>query len=48
MVHMYGTDLESRSGMGSADLQEMLNARFGRNVTLLVYTGGCKPGAILR
>ncbi len=42
MVYMCGTDLESRSGMGTSDLQEMLNARFGRAVNLLVYTGGCK------
>ena len=42
MVYMCGTDLESRSGMGTADLQEMLAARFGSNINLLVYTGGCK------
>ena len=42
MVYMCGTDLESRNGMGTADLQEMLNARFGGNINLLVYTGGCK------
>ncbi|MCI9169608.1 MAG: peptidase C11 [Lawsonibacter sp.] len=42
MVYMCGTDLESRSGMGTADLQEMLNARFGGKLNLLVYTGGCK------
>lgn len=42
MVYMCGTDLESRSGMGTADLQEMLNARFGEEINLLVYTGGCK------
>ncbi len=42
MVYLCGTDLESRSGMGTADLQEMLNARFGDNLNLLVYTGGCK------
>ncbi len=42
MVYMCGTDLESRSGMGTADLQEMLNARFGSDINLLVYTGGCK------
>ncbi len=42
MVYMCGTDLESRSGMGTADLQEMLGARFGGNINLLVYTGGCK------
>ncbi len=42
MVYMCGTDLESRSGMGTSDLQEMLNAAFGSNINLLVYTGGCK------
>ena len=42
MVYMCGTDLESRSGMGTADLQEMLNAKVGEKVNLLVYTGGCK------
>ncbi|MCI8537899.1 MAG: peptidase C11 [Oscillospiraceae bacterium] len=41
MVYMCGTDLESRSGMGTADLQEMLAAGFGNRVNLLVYTGGC-------
>ncbi|MEY8389151.1 clostripain-related cysteine peptidase [Oscillospiraceae bacterium 38-13] len=41
MVYMCGTDLESRSGMGTADLQEMLAADMGKNVNLLVYTGGC-------
>lgn len=42
MVYMCGTDLESRNGMGTADLQEMLNASFGSNLNLIVYTGGCK------
>ena len=42
MVYMCGTDLESRSGMGTSDLQEMLGASFGKNINLLVYTGGCK------
>lgn len=42
MVYMCGTDLESRSGMATADLQEMMNATIGSNVNLLVYTGGCK------
>lgn len=41
MVYMCGTDLESRAGMGTSDLQEMLAADFGDNVNLLVYTGGC-------
>jgi len=42
MVYMCGTDLESRSGMGTADLQEMLAADVGDNVNLIIYTGGCK------
>ena len=41
MVYMCGTDLESRAGMGTSDLQEMLAADLGDNVNLLVYTGGC-------
>ena len=41
MVYMCGTDLESRSGMATSDLQEMLNAKVGDNVNLLIYTGGC-------
>ena len=41
MVYMCGTDLESKYGMGTADLQEMLGADLGDNVNLLVYTGGC-------
>ncbi len=41
MVYMCGTDLESRSGMGTSDLQEMLAARFGEEINLIVYTGGC-------
>lgn len=42
MVYMCGTDLESRSSMGTYDLQEMLNAKFGSGINLLIYTGGCK------
>ncbi|MDE7261468.1 MAG: peptidase C11 [Oscillospiraceae bacterium] len=42
MVYMCGTDLESRSSMGTYDLQEMLAAKFGNEINLLVYTGGCK------
>ena len=41
MVYMCGTDLESRSGMGTSDLQEMVAANIGSKVNLLVYTGGC-------
>ena len=42
MVYMCGTDLESRSGMATADLQEMIKANLSDDVNLLVYTGGCK------
>ena len=42
MVYMCGTDLESRSGMATSDLQEMLNADISENVNVVVYTGGCK------
>lgn len=42
MVYLCGTDLESKSGMASNDLQEMCNATLSSNVNLLVYTGGCK------
>ena len=42
MIYMCGTDLESRSSMGTYDLQEMLAANFGSGINLLVYTGGCK------
>ena len=42
MVYLCGTDLESRSGMGTSDLQEMIAANLGSKINLLVYTGGCK------
>ena len=41
MVYLCGADLESRSGMATKDLQEMLNASFGSNLKLIVYSGGC-------
>ena len=41
MVYLCGTDLESRSGMGTSDLQEMAAANLGKKINLLVYTGGC-------
>ena len=41
MVYMCGTDLESRSGMATNDLTEMANATIGKNVNIIVYTGGC-------
>lgn len=42
MVYMCGTDLESRSRMGTADLSEMTKASLSDKINLLVYTGGCK------
>ncbi|MBQ6431746.1 MAG: peptidase C11 [Oscillospiraceae bacterium] len=42
MVYLCGTDLESKNGMASSDLQEMCNAALSSKVNLLVYTGGCK------
>lgn len=41
MVYMCGTDLESKSGMATSDLQEMAAAALSDNVHVLVYTGGC-------
>lgn len=44
MVYMCGTDLESKYGMATADMQEILAAsnNFGDNFNVIVYTGGCK------
>ena len=42
MIYMCGTDLESRSGMGTADLSEIAQAKYGDNVSVIIYTGGCK------
>lgn len=42
MVYLCGTDLESKGGMASSDLQEMCNAKLSGNVNVLIYTGGCK------
>ena len=41
MVYMCGTDLESKSGMATSDLKEMLAATIDGNVNILIYTGGC-------
>lgn len=43
MVYMCGTDLESKHGMATSDLNEMLTAskKFGNNFNLIIYTGGC-------
>jgi hypothetical protein len=41
MVYICGTDLESRSGMATKDLNEMLSANISDNVNIIAYTGGC-------
>ena len=42
MVYMCATDLESRSGMATADLNEMLKAKLNdENINLIIETGGC-------
>jgi len=40
MVYLLGTDLESRSGMATMDLQEMLDANLSSNVKIVIETGG--------
>ena len=42
MVYMCGTDLESNYGMATSDLQEMAAANIGKNVNVIVETGGCR------
>ncbi|MDO4976903.1 MAG: clostripain-related cysteine peptidase [Eubacteriales bacterium] len=41
MVYMCGTDLESRHGMATSDLQEMASANISDKVNIIVFTGGC-------
>ena len=41
MVYMCGTDLESKYGMASSDMEEMRAATYGDNVNVIVFTGGC-------
>ena len=40
MVYMCGADLESKNGMATSDLQEMIAGKPGENLNLIVYTGG--------
>ena len=41
MVYMCGTDLESKYGMASSDMEEMRAASYGDNVNVIIFTGGC-------
>ena len=40
MVYICASDLESRSGMATADLNEMLHADIAENVNIVIETGG--------
>ncbi len=40
MVYMCGTDLESKSGMATADMEEMASATLNDNLRIIVETGG--------
>ncbi len=42
MIYMCGTDLESKYGMATKDMQEMLNAEISDKVNIIIETGGCK------
>ena len=41
MIYDCGTDLESRSGMATNDINEIAQATIPDNVNIIVYTGGC-------
>lgn len=40
MIYMCGTDLESSYGAATNDILEMCNAKLGKNINVLLYTGG--------
>ncbi len=40
MVYMCGSDLESKSGMATADLAEMAKATASDKINIIIYTGG--------
>lgn len=42
MVYMCGTDLESKHGMGTNDINEMCKASLSDKVNILIFTGGCR------
>ena len=45
MIYMCGSNLESGSAAASADFQEILNAGFDENITVLIMTGGSRQWA---
>lgn len=42
MVYMCGSDLETYSGSASKDIREMIEADLGKNVNVVIQTGGAK------
>lgn len=42
LVYMIGSDLESDGGCATSDLEEMCQAEFGKNVKVILQTGGTK------
>ena len=42
MIYMCGTDLESKYGMATSDLTEMVKANLSDKVSVIVETGGCR------
>ena len=41
MIYMIGSDLESNFGCASSDMKEMLDAKAGEDVQVVIQTGGC-------
>lgn len=42
LVYMIGSDLESNGGMATTDIDEMMQAKYGENVHVIIQTGGAK------
>jgi|GEM_PF-4941206 len=40
MVYLVGSDLESQDQAGKDDIQEMLEAKYGKDTTIVIQTGG--------
>ncbi len=42
LVYMVGSDLESEDQLGVLDIEEMVNAKFGKDKVVIIQTGGAK------
>ena len=42
MIYMIGSDLESESRAASDDIEEMLSADMGKDINVILQTGGCQ------